>query len=142
MQERGFYINTINSTFSKTMNKIINLRKQERERTRRLKKHHLLSIDNPAELMRGTAEMKAQEGRGGGEGRQGRVCDESQPASTSGGREMDAMSYFCLADHPATEAGQSIPVSLFQNSKAPLSPCVLPPPELFLSRWPLTTLTV
>lgn len=130
MQERGFYINRINSTFSKTTNKIINLRKQEKGRPRHLTKHHPLTIDNPAELMRGTAEIKAQGGRGGGcEGRQGRVRG-SQPTSTSGGREMDAMSYFCLADHPATEAGKGIPVSLFADSKAPLSPSVLPPPEL------------
>lgn len=61
------------------------------------------------------------------------MCDESQPASTSGSREMDAVSCFCLADRPATEAGRSIPVSLFLDSKAPLSPSVLPPPELCFS---------
>lgn len=66
MQERGFYIHRTNSTFSKTMNKIINLRKQEKERPRRVTKHHLLTIDNPAELMRGTIEIKAQGGRDGG----------------------------------------------------------------------------
>lgn len=85
--------------------------------------------------MKGTAEIRAQGSRGGGheEGSRGREYDRHWTANTSGCREMMARRYFCLADHPATAAGKSIPVSVSLDSRAPLSPSLPPPPELSFS---------
>lgn len=143
MQERGFYIHRIHSTFSKTMNKIINLRKREKERTRRGTKHPPLTIDNPAESMRELQRSKLREAGWRPWGRAGEGVWR-QPARQHFWQQRDGRRELFLSGWPSCHrGGQKHPRVSFPRFQSTFVSLRSPSSwALFLSRWPLTTLTV